>query len=87
MTGESYFSWSAHVPDVTLQIDHGRILTVVGILAFLVMAYSLLVVQQILLGVVAVLAMVMVYLFFVFIQILDRIATALEGLVEQRRRE
>ena len=69
---------------MTLQIDHGRILTVLGIVALFVLAYSLLIVQQVLLGVFIVLAIGMVYLFFVFIQILDRIATALEALTEQR---
>lgn len=68
-------------------IDHGRILTILGILALLILAYSLLIVQQILLGVFLILGMFSIYLFFVFIQILDRIATALEALVEQKRHE
>ena len=68
-------------------IDHERVLTFLGILALLVLAYSLLVAQQILLGLFVVLALGTVYLFFVFIQIFDRIATALETMAERERRE
>ncbi|MCU4799341.1 hypothetical protein OB920_03010 [Halobacteria archaeon HArc-gm2] len=67
------------------QIDHERLLLTLGILAVLVVAYSLLIVQQILLGLFVVLALGMVYLFFVLLQLLDRIATALEAIAEQRR--
>jgi hypothetical protein len=49
------------------------------------MAYSLVILQQILLGFFVVLALGMVYLFFVLLQLLDRIATALEAIADQRR--
>ena len=68
-------------------IDHGRLLTILGILALLILAYSLVIIQQILLGVFLVFGMFGIYLFFVFIQILDRIATALERLVDEKRHE
>jgi hypothetical protein len=69
------------------QIDHERVLTALGILTVLVLVYSVLVLQQILLGLFVVLGVAMVYLFCVFIQVLDRIATALERLADQRRHE
>lgn len=69
------------------EIDHGQVLTILGILAFFVLAYSLVIAQQVLLGIFVVLALGLVYLFFVFIQILDRIATSLEALAEEKRRE
>lgn len=85
MRGETFFIQSGIHSDVSPEIDHGRVLTVLGIVALCVIAYSFIVLQQILLGVFIVLAMGTVYLFFVFIQILDRIATALETMAEHRR--
>lgn len=85
MAVENYFFRSGHGTSVPPQIDHERLLLTLGILAVLVMAYSLLIVQQILLGLFVVLVLGMVYLFFVLLQLLDRIATAIEAIAEQRR--
>jgi cell division protein FtsL len=82
---ENYFSRSCHLIHVPPQIDHERLLLTLAILAVLVMAYSLVILQQILLGFFVVLALGMVYLFFVLLQLLDRIATALEAIADQRR--
>jgi len=53
-------------------------------LSLLILAYSLVIAQQILLGVVAVVAIWLTYLFYVLVVTLGRIARALERLVEQR---
>lgn len=87
MTGERLFSRSGESVDVSPEIDHGRAIVTLGVLAFLVMAYSLLVIQQILFGVLIVLAMGVVYMFFVLLQLLDRIAAALETIAERDRRD
>lgn len=70
-----------------LQIDHGKVLTVLAILSLFVLLYSLFIVQQVLLGVIVVIAIGMMYLFFVFIQIFDRVATALETMADGRQRD
>lgn len=57
-----------------------------AILSVFVLLYSVIIVQQLLLGVLVIIAVGMMYLFFVFIQILDRVATALEAMVEERQR-
>ena len=59
----------------------------VGLLAalsVLVMLYSLVIAQQILLGIVAIGLVWFVYVFYRFVTILARIATSLERLVEHR---
>ena len=53
-------------------------------LSVLVMAYSLIIAQQILLGLLVVATIWFSYLFYHFVQTLSRIATSLERLVEQR---
>ncbi|SFS07399.1 hypothetical protein SAMN05216559_3212 [Halomicrobium zhouii] len=85
MAVENYCFRSGHLTAVPPQIDHERLLLTLGILAVLVVAYSIVIVQQILLGVFVVLVLGLVYLFFVLLQLLDRIATALEAIAEQRR--
>lgn len=62
-------------------------LTLLGVFSLLVLAYSVLIVRQALLGVFVVLAIAVVYLFFVFVQVFDRIATALEDIAEQGPRD
>jgi len=52
-------------------------------LSLLILAYSLVIAQQILLGIVAVVALWLNYLFYVLVVTLGRIARALERLVEQ----
>ena len=53
-------------------------------LSLLILAYSLVIAQQILLGIVAVVALWLIYLFYELIVTLGRIARALGRLVEQR---
>jgi len=53
------------------------------VLSLLVLLYSLIIAQQILLGIVAVVALWLNYLFYVLVVTLGRIARALERLVEQ----
>ena len=53
-------------------------------LSLLILAYSLVIAQPILLGIVAVVALWLIYLFYELIVTLGRIARALERLVEQR---
>jgi hypothetical protein len=55
-----------------------------AVLSVLVMAYSLLIAQQILLGLLIVTTLWFGYLFYHFVQTLSRIATSLERLVDQR---
>ncbi|WP_324662192.1 hypothetical protein [Haloarcula sediminis] len=55
-----------------------------GAVSLLIVAYSLVIAQQILLGVVAVAAIWFTYLLFELIVTLGRIARALERLIEQR---
>jgi hypothetical protein len=54
------------------------------VLSVVVILYSLLIVQQILLGILAVIAIWLLYLFYRLLVRLGRIATALERLVDQR---
>jgi len=53
-------------------------------LSLLILAYSLVIAQQILLGIVAVVALWLNYLFYQLVVTLGRIARAHERLVEQR---
>jgi len=53
-------------------------------LSLLILGYSLVIAQQILLGVLAVVALWLIYLFYELVVTLRRIARALERLVEQR---
>ncbi|MBX0323352.1 hypothetical protein EGH21_09960 [Halomicroarcula sp. F13] len=55
-----------------------------AVFSVLVLAYSLVIVQQILLGLLAVATLWTVYLFYHFVQVLGRIAAALERLASQR---
>ena len=53
-------------------------------LSLFVIAYSLIIAQQILLGLLIVATLWFGYLFYQFVQVLSRIATSLERLVEHR---
>lgn len=64
----------------------GEILVVLGVLALLIVAYSLLIAQQILLGVVAIGWLFGLYLVWRLIRALERIADALEAQAESRSR-
>lgn len=64
--------------------DHRRLRIGLAVLSVLVMAYSLIIVQQILLGVLIVTVVWGAYLFYRLIEILARIASALEQLAAQR---
>ncbi|MDS0284117.1 hypothetical protein [Haloarcula onubensis] len=55
-----------------------------AVLSVLVMAYSLIIAQQILLGLLVVAILWLGYVFYQFIRVLSRIATSLEQLVEQQ---
>lgn len=55
-----------------------------AVLSVLVLAYSLLIVQQILLGVLAIAMIWGIYLFYHLVGVLARIAAALEQLAKQR---
>ena len=56
-------------------------------LSLLILLYSLIIAQQILLGVLAVVAVWLVYIFYGLVVTLGRIAGALERLVEAREAE
>jgi len=60
--------------------------TGLAVLSVLIVAYSLVIVQQILLGLLAVAALWLVYLFWRFVGVLGRIAAALERLARDRER-
>jgi uncharacterized membrane protein len=64
--------------------DHKRLKLGLAAVSVLVVAYSLLIAQQILLGLLIITAIWGVYLFYRFVQVLARIASALERLVVQR---
>lgn len=87
MQGESYFPCFDDDNRVTLQTNHGKVLTVLAILSVFVLLYSLIIANELLLGVLVVIAIGLVYLFFVFMQILDRVATALEAIADGRQGE
>ena len=67
-----------------LSIDRPALVGVLAAVSLLVMLYSLVIAQQILLGVLAVVAIWLVYLFAKLVSALGRIARALERLVEAR---
>jgi hypothetical protein len=61
--------------------------TLLGVGSVLVLAYSLIIAQQILLGVLAIVAIWVVYLVWRLIAVLDRIADSLEYRIEQSERD
>jgi CBS domain containing-hemolysin-like protein len=64
--------------------DDRQIRLALLVLSVLVVLYSLIIVQQILLGFLIIVALWLVYLFYHLVGILARIATALEDLARQR---
>ncbi|MFC6973406.1 hypothetical protein ACFQL1_19660 [Halomicroarcula sp. GCM10025709] len=67
--------------------DERTLRTLLGVGSILILAYSLIIAQQILLGVLAIVALWAVYLVWRLISVLERIAGSLEYRIEQSERD
>src|SRR6056297_889791 len=74
-------------PRRMLSLDRPTPRIALSALSLLILLYSLLIAQQILLGVLAIVAVWLVYIFYELVVTLGRIAGALERLVEVREAE